>query len=69
MTPISISKLLEANQMLYSFRHTGAIEVYKKTKDIAVVQQVMGHASMQVKLGCLRNLEVPFLNVQYMPLL
>ena len=69
MTPISISKLLEANQMLYSFRHTGAIEVYKKTKDIAVVQQVMGHASMQVKLGYLRNLEVPFLNVQYMPLL
>ena len=61
------SKLLEANQTLYSFRHTGAIEVYKKTKDIAVVQQVMGHASMQVTLGYLRNLEVPVLKVEDMP--
>ena len=61
------SKILEANQTLYSFRHTGAIEVYKKTKDIAVVQQVMGHASMQVTLGYLRNLEVPVLRVEDMP--
>ncbi len=61
------SKLLEANQTLYSFRHTGAIEVYKKTKDIAVVQQVMGHASMQMTLGYLRNLEVPLLRVEDMP--
>ena len=61
------SKLLESNQTLYSFRHTGAIEVYKKTKDIAVVQQVMGHASMQVTLGYLRNLEVPVLKVEDMP--
>jgi integrase len=61
------SKLLEANQTLYSFRHTGAIEVYKKTKDIAMVQQVMGHASMQVTLGYLRNLEVPVLRVEDMP--
>jgi integrase len=61
------SKLLEANQTLYSFRHTGAIEVYKKTKDIAVVQQVMGHASMQVTLGYLRNLDVPTLRVEDMP--
>ena len=61
------STLLEANQTLYSFRHTGAIEVYKKTKDIAVVQQVMGHASMQVTLGYLRNLEVPVLRVEDMP--
>lgn len=61
------SKLLEANQTLYSFRHTGAIEVYKKSKDVAVVQQVMGHASMQVTLGYLRNLEVPVLRVEDMP--
>jgi len=61
------SKLLEANQTLYSFRHTGAIEVYKKTKDIVVVQQVMGHSSMQVTLGYLRNLEVPVLRVEDMP--
>ena len=30
-----------------------------QTKYIAVVQQVIGRASMQVTLGYLRNLEVP----------
>ena len=34
----------------------------------AAVQQVMGHASMQVTLGYLRNLEVPVLRVEDMPL-
>ena len=61
--------LLEANQTLYSFRHTGAIEVYKKSKDVAAVQRVMGHASMQVTLGYSRNLEVPVLRVEDMPII
>jgi hypothetical protein len=41
------NRSLEANKTLYSFRHTGAIEVFKKTKEIAIVQQVMArqHAS------------------------
>lgn len=60
----SQDKLITA---LDTFRHTGAIEVYKKTKDIAVVQQVMGHASMQVTMGYLRNLEVPVLRIEDMP--
>ena len=48
--------------------YRSVFEVYKKTKDIAVVQQVMGHASMQVTLGYLRNLEVPVPRVEDMPL-
>jgi len=37
-----------------------------QTKDIDVFQQVMGHASMQVTLGYLRNLEVPVFRVEDM---
>jgi integrase len=69
MEALQNAKLLEANQTLYSFRHTGAIEVYKKSKDVAAVQQVMGHASMQVTLGYSRNLEVPVLRVEDMPII
>ncbi|MGB1099803.1 MAG: tyrosine-type recombinase/integrase, partial [Flavobacteriales bacterium] len=45
------SKLLEPNQTLYSFRHTGAIEIYKRTGSLTVLQQAMGHASLAVSLG------------------
>ena len=55
-------------EALMKMHYRSVFEVYKKTKDIAVVQQVMGHASMQVKLGYLRNLEVPVLRVEDTPL-
>ena len=61
------SKLLQPNQTLYSFRHTGAIEIYKRTGSLTVLQQAMGHASLAVSLGYLRNLEVPMLKVEAMP--
>ena len=61
------SKLLQPNQTLYSFRHTGAIEIYKRTGSLTVLQQAMGHASLAVSLGYLRNLEVPMLTVEDMP--
>ena len=34
-------------QTLYSFRHTGAIDVFKRTGSLTVLQQAMGHASWQ----------------------
>ena len=55
-------------QTLYSFRHTGAIEIYKRTGSLTVLQQAMGHASLAVSLGYLRNLEVPMLKVEDMPM-
>ena len=61
------SKLLQPNQTLYSFRHTGAIEIYKRTGSLTVLQQAMGHASLAVSLGYLRNLEVPMLKMEDMP--
>lgn len=53
------SSLLTANQTLYSFRHTGAIEVYKKTRSISTLQSVLGHKSLQTSIIYIRNLEVP----------
>ena len=61
------SSLLEIGQTLYSFRHTGAMNVFKKTGSIQKLQAVMGHANMQVTLTYLRGLEIPELSVGDMP--
>ena len=45
-----------------------AIEIYKRTGSLTVLQQAMGHASLAVSLGYLRNLEVPMLKVEDMPM-
>ena len=61
------SKLIEKDQTLYSFRHTGAIQVYEKTGSLTKLQQVMGHSSLQVSLTYLRGVEVKQLDVVDMP--
>jgi len=61
------SKLLEKDQTLYSFRHSGAIQVYEKSGSLTTLQQVMGHSSLQVSLTYLRGLEVKQLEVEDMP--
>ena len=61
------SELLEKDQTLYSFRHTGAIQVYEKTGSLTKLQQVMGHSSLQVSLTYLRGLEVRQLDQNDMP--
>ena len=43
------------------------MEIYKRTGSLTVLQQAMGHASLAVSLGYLRNLEVPMLKVEDMP--
>jgi site-specific recombinase XerD len=47
---------LKENQTLYSIRHTAAVETYKKTKDVALIQRLMHHSSMEVTIGYLRSL-------------
>ena len=63
------SNLIEDNQTLYSFRHTGAIDVFQRTGSLTKLQQVMGHSNMTVSLGYLRNLELPTLTMEDMPVL
>ena len=61
------SQILEPNQTLYSFRHSGAIQVFEKSGSLVKLQQVMGHSSLQVSLTYLRGLDVKQLDVGDMP--
>ena len=63
----SISKHLKVGQTLYSFRHTGAIEIFKRTGSITKLQKAMGHSSINVSLTYLRGLEIPELKEDDMP--
>jgi len=50
--------MVEKNQTIYSFRHTAAVNVYKQTKDLHLLQQLLGHSNMIVTLKYLRGLGV-----------
>ena len=63
-----VSKLLEKDQTLYSFRHSGAIEIYKRTGSLTKLQKAMGHSSINVSLTYLRGLEVAELKEEDMPM-
>ena len=63
------SRLLERDQTLYSFRHTGAIKVFEKTGSLQKLQQVMGHSYLKVSLTYLRGLEVKQLDINDLPTL
>ena len=63
----SKSELLEEQQTLYSFRHTGAIDIFKRTGSLQKLQQAMGHSSLAVTLSYLRGLDIPQLTQEDMP--
>lgn len=63
------SIFLEKNQTLYSFRHSGAINVFKRTNSLHKLQSALGHSSINVSLTYLRNLEISKLEVTDMPIL
>lgn len=49
-------RLIRKNQTLYSFRHTAAVNVYRRTKDLHILQQLLQHSNMIVTLNYLRGL-------------
>ena len=61
------SKLLKEGQTLYSFRHTGAIDIYKRTGSIEKLKAAMGHSNIMVSLTYLRGLDVAELREEDMP--
>ena len=63
------SKLLDENQTLYSFRHTGAIDVYQRTGSIEKLKAAMGHSNVIVSLTYLRGLDVTELQEADMPMI
>ena len=60
------SKTINREVTLYSFRHTGAIDIFKRTGSTTKLQTAMGHSSIRVSLIYLRGLEVPELNEEDM---
>ncbi len=65
----SQSKLIDSNNTIYSFRHSGAIDIFKRTGSITKLQKAMGHSSINVSLIYLRGLEVPELTEGDMPVI
>ena len=63
------SVLIKKNETIYSFRHSGAIDVFKRTGSITKLQKAMGHSSINVSLTYLRGLEIPELNEEDMPMI
>ena len=58
---------IERDITIYSFRHSGAIEIFKRTGSLTKLQRAMGHSSLQVSLTYLRGLEVTELKEEDMP--
>ena len=54
---------------LVSFRHTGAIEIYKRTGSLSKLQKAMGHSSLKVSLTYLRGLKVEDLKEEDMSMI
>lgn len=50
------AKVLQDDQTIYSFRHTAAVDIFKRTKDLHILQQLLGHSTMIVTLKYLRGL-------------
>jgi len=53
---------------LYSFRHSGAIEIFKRTGAITKLQKAMGHSSLNESLTYLKGLELHELKEQELPM-
>ena len=60
---------MKKTQTLYSFRHSGAIDIFKRTGSLSKFQKAMGHSSLAVSLTYLRGLEVSELEECDMPIL
>jgi integrase len=48
--------LIYEDQTIYSFRHTAAVDLYRRTKDVYLLQKLLGHSTIVVTLKYLRNL-------------
>lgn len=48
--------LVQKNHTIYSFRHTAAVDVFRRTKDVYLLQKLLGHSTIVVTLRYLRGL-------------
>jgi len=60
-------EIVQPGETLYTFRHAGAIAVYENTRNIKILQTVMGYSDMAVSLTYLRGLKLHVLSLDEMP--
>jgi integrase len=58
---------IDKDVTLYSFRHSAALNIFKRTGSLTKLQKAMGHSSLKVSLTYLRGLEVAELTEEDMP--
>lgn len=63
----SLNNSIGQDITIYSFRHTGAINVFKKSNSIHLLKEVMGHSDIKVSLTYLRGLDIPKIKESDMP--
>ncbi|ALI98934.1 site-specific integrase [Rufibacter tibetensis] len=61
------SGMLKQNQTLYSFRHSASINVFDKTQDLKLLQQLFDHSSLNTTLIYLRSIGVVQISSSSMP--
>ena len=61
------SELIQPEQTLYSFRHTGAIDVFKRSESLELLRRALGHTSVLATTNYLRGLPLLTLNEEEMP--
>jgi integrase len=59
--------MLKEGQTMYSFRHSGAIDIFKRTGSLTKLQKALGHSSINVSLTYLRGLDIAELREEDMP--
>ena len=52
---------------IYSFRHTGAIEIFKRKGSLTKLKRAIGCSSINISLTYLRVLEIPELTEDNIP--
>lgn len=63
------SSSVRKEQTLYSFRHTAALDLFSRTRDLRKLSSAMGHSSLEVTLGYLKHMARTELTADDMPLL
>lgn len=61
------SDSIEEGQTIYSFRHSGAIDVFRRTNNLNLLSKLMGHGSLIVTLTYLRGLELITFEAEDLP--
>jgi integrase len=61
------NNLIQNGQTIYSFRHSGAIEVFTRTNNLHLLSKLMGHSSVSVTLTYLRGLEIACFEASDLP--